>query len=103
MMNDWIKNLKPGDEVIYSCSGDKSIEVVQKITPTGIVKTNMRSYNQYGSARGDYPGCIIECTPERKRKIVEESFVSQVICQLRRISSLSYDKAVAIKNILDQE
>lgn len=102
MMNDWIKNLKPGDEVIY-CNGRKTVEVVQKVTPTGIVRTGRYSFNPNGYARGDFSGFIIECTPERKREIVEESFVRQVVRQLRSISSLSYNKAVAIKNILDQE
>lgn len=43
-MSDWLKNLKSGDKVFVSGNYGKSLEIVQKITPTGRIVVNNIQY-----------------------------------------------------------
>lgn len=53
---EWLKELKQGDKVVYN-AGHRNIDyimvTVEKITPTGIIKTSDgRSWNTNGRERG---------------------------------------------------
>ena len=104
MENDWLARLKAGDEVIYSHYGEYKVSVVEKITPTGLIRVQNRLFNKDGSARGEmFGGHLIECTAERKENIQKEEFVRLVWKEMRNLKRLSYKQAVEIKKILDSE
>jgi len=59
MNNEWLKELKVGDEVVYDDGGHYSkrynVITVNKITPTGIIKTSDgKSWSNEGGERGSY-------------------------------------------------
>jgi len=60
MSNEWLKTLKVGDTAVYddgySRTKHYNLVTVEKITPTGIIKTNDgKSWNTEGKERGATP------------------------------------------------
>ena len=77
-MSNWVKSLKPGDEVIFYGFMDRPEKVltVSKVTPSGIVRTNGGSFKQasYGSSVFRYGGgfgSILPYTEETAKKARE--------------------------------
>lgn len=84
---EWLDNLKEGDEVaiaIWSYSTTNySLSTVEKITPTGIIKTRQYTFNQKGIERGGNSTWggkkqLVEVTKEIKDKIETEKILRQI-------------------------
>lgn len=102
-MNDWISNLKPGDEVfVRSPYGDKYLRTVEKITPTGLIKVGGCLYTKEGRQRGEtFAHGLSECTPEKKEEFMRDIFVSGVTRAIRNVKSITYEQAVEINKVLN--
>ena len=102
-MNDWISNLKPGDEVfIRSPYGDKYLRTVEKITPTGLIKVGGCLYTKEGRQRGEaFAHGLVECTPEKKEEFMREVFTHKVLRGLRNVPNITYEQAVEINKVLN--
>lgn len=102
-MNDWISNLKPGDEVfVRSPYGDKYLRTVEKITPTGLIKVGGCLYTQEGRQRGEtFAHRLAECTPGKKEEFMREVFTSKVLRGLRNVPNITYKQAIEINKVLN--
>lgn len=107
---DWLKLLKAGDKVILHKHGF-SYELyedctVSKITPKGFIKVDVFLFEpQNGFCRGNYGVNILdpsdEDTIKRIKRYKLNEFIKNVIYKMKNVSSLSYEKAVAINEILE--
>lgn len=85
---DWLKNLKPGDEIVVDQSNNwdrhkYKIEKVEKITPTGRIKLSDGSqYDPSGKRIGSYDRPLKQITPE----------ILDIIERRKLISQLEFDK-----------
>jgi hypothetical protein len=99
-------NVKVGDQVIiYGSYRNKSLGTVEKITPTGLIKVNGTLYNQDGYIRGGgawNTGSISEATPELIKEVNENNTISLALSKMRKCSSLTYEKALKIIEILKE-
>lgn len=125
-MQEWALSLKPGDTVIWQGGGfhgEVSVLTVQKVTPSGIVRTDKGDFKQNSylddiAGRGSIWGAIVPATPELlarakagDEKRAEEKRVRAVIAQARdKIYDLSYgrieltyDLAVKLLELLGDE
>lgn len=104
-------NLKVGDKVVY-CTygpwGDESIEIVEKITPTGRIRLKGidAQFNKNGRKMGDTSlgsgGCLKILTPELEKKITEKRTIRKCYQKLKLLERLDYDTAVKILAALDE-
>ena len=106
MANEWIAELKPGDEILVSSPyQNKRIATVEKITPTGLIKVENMYFNRDGSQRGGdvFGGCrISECSPAKKKELMQERVIVNTVKILRTLTkdSINYEQAVAIMEIV---
>lgn len=101
-MND----LKAGDKVIL-CSRwyGESIETVEAITKTGLIKVCGSLYYPDGRKRGgdSYSSVKIRKYNEEEGKAIEQNnYVKKVLFKLHNLKSLDYEKAVKIMEILEK-
>lgn len=95
-----------GEKVIYHAGrSSETVEKVEKVTPAGRYRVKGTLFNNDGYERtseiswnGRY--YIEKATDERIKAVEEDQFVRRVLRKLKDISSLSYDQAVQINNIL---
>lgn len=86
----WAKSLKPGDVVIWSDFGQYRTLTVQKVTTTGIVKTNGDMSFAQTSRRDDLSGCgktsgiIIPATAELLTEVEKEQKERENLNRIRR-------------------
>ena len=120
----WISELKPGDSVVLNgSSGPSDILRVEKVTPTGIVRTNRGSYKLskwservviYGEGWGHISPVTEELRQEVTKKIEKEQenrrrteVIRTVRSQLRSLLSgntvLTYELAARLQEVLNNE
>lgn len=86
----WAKSLKPGDVVIWSDCGQYRKLTVQKVTTTGIVKTNgymsfaQTSWRDDLSGRGKTSGKIIPATDELLAEVEKQQKERENLNRIRR-------------------
>lgn len=107
----WEKSLKPGDIVIHKDWNECYTLTVEKVTPTGIIKTNggmsfaQTSFSDRLLGRGRTGGEIVPATEEllaeaEKQRLVREETrrkaetVQKAWYKMRIISGITYDFAV---------
>lgn len=97
-----LKNVKEKEHVIVSDRhmGDH-IALVEKITPTGLIKVHGVLYNASGSPRGSDWGTshLEEATPAKMEKIRQEEKIR--LCKIQfKHREINYEQAIAILDIL---
>ena len=103
MNNSWLKELKVGEKVFVSnMFGDKTLETVQRITPTGRVVVNgiqyingMHSFDNWRAAT------LEEATDEKIEKYKIKNFIQRVFKELREKKYMTYEQAKKINEILE--
>ena len=104
MDNEWLKNLKVGDEVFVVGRWGKSLSKVQRITPTGRIVVNNIQYNATGKARtGDIWATLNleRVTEESVARYKKAKFVSAVRAAVAaNLTGMSYNAAKQINEIL---
>ena len=99
-------NVKVGDKVEMIYGGERfgTIVTVEKVTPTGLIKTSGYTFNPDGSQRGNgdrwYRRRIYEITPERMEEIREHRYINRTIMMCRNVGDLTYQQAVIIRKAL---
>jgi ABC-type enterochelin transport system substrate-binding protein len=99
-------NVKAGDTVIVSGRWRKSIETVEKITPTGLIKVGSSLYHPDGTERaGDKwdRNQLLEATPERIQEVRNNELVQLALHEMRQPRTLTVDQARQILEILKRE
>ena len=103
---EWLKQLKPGDEVVYYYSRgfgySENIRKVDKITPKGFIKVGEVLFNpDTGYARGDYGCSIYKPTEEIKKRIYETAVIKKARLLLGTLKNadMTYERAVEIIKI----
>lgn len=103
---EWLKQLKPGDEVVYYYSRgfgySENIRKVDKITPKGFIKVGEVLFNpDTGYARGDYSCSIYKPTEEIKKRIYETAVIKKARLLLGTLKNadMTYERAVEIIKI----
>ncbi len=105
---EWIKTLKPGDEVIcktWRRAFHSAVTKVEKITPAGFVKVDGNLYEPKTGKRRGGGGEIIKATKEARFEIHKAA----TILKAKRILSeaankdLTYERALAIIKIFTEE
>lgn len=104
---EWLKQLKPGDEVVCCYNRhfggiSENIRKVDKITPKGFIKVGDVLFNpDTGYARGDYCCSIYKPTEEIKARIYEIMVIKKARLLLGALKNtdMTYDKAVEIIKI----
>ncbi len=81
-LKEWLKQLKPGDEVVYSYNrgfgSSENIRKVDKITPKGFIKVgDVLFYPDTGYSRGDYGCSIYKPTEAIKKRIYETAIIKK--------------------------
>lgn len=106
----WAKSLKPGDVVIHKGWNECYTLTVEKVTPTGIIKTNggmsfaQTSFSDRLLGRGRTGGEIVPATEEllaeaEKQRLVREEnrrkaeTLQKAWYKMRYISSITYEFA----------
>lgn len=106
----WAKSLKPGDVVIHKGWNECYVLTVEKVTPTGIIKTNggmsfaQTSFSDRLLGRGRTGGEIVSAAEEllaeaEKQRLVREEnrhkaeTVQKAWYKMRIISGITYDFA----------
>ena len=122
---EWVKTLKPGDEVAVMNYDFVKIGVVERVTPSGIVRTKKHGsykksrYSDHIASYGDRSFSSIKpLTPELReraeenmRKIAQEQLVKSTISKAYNIAydivyrriSLSYDMAKKVIELLGEK
>ena len=89
--NDWIKNLKPGDQVVVN---GKYLKLVERVTPSGRVVVGGDTFNPDGWKRGDKDAWnhtyISEATPEAVQRIKDTETVGEAMHLADRVSRMNY-------------
>ena len=104
---EWLKQLKPGDEVVFCysrCFGGnfENIRKVDKITPKGFIKVGDILFNpNTGYARGDYSCLIYKPTEEIKERIYETAVIkdARLLLSALKNADMTYERAVEIIKI----
>lgn len=91
MSNEWLSNLKPGDQVIVEERSNISIRKVERLTKTQIVLEGTTTKFRRDSGRqvsGDtwHMQYLYEATPERVAEIRESNKRKRLISQLKDIN-----------------
>lgn len=98
-------NLKVGDKVLMRNTWCTGIGVVDKITPTGIIKVGSYSFRPDGRERGGdsyRPWYIEPLTPELEVEFYKKRFISEVANRASDYDfrNMSYDIAKALNELL---
>lgn len=98
-------NLKVGDKVLMINTWRTDIGVVDKITPTGIIKVGGYSFRPDGRERGGdsyYPWHIEPLSPEKEVEFYRKRFISNVAYRASDYDfrHMSYDTAKALNELL---
>lgn len=106
MDNDWLRNLKTGDKVIYHSNpwnrNTVIIAAVEKITPKGFIKVRGSLFNpQNGYVRGDSHCWIEEATGERIMEIEQKRMIMYVLNRVWNLKDITYEQAVELNNLLN--
>lgn len=103
-MNDnWLKELKAGDRVfVRNTYGNKSLETVQRVTPTGRVVVNNTQYTA-GVHRADtwHVSRLEEASLSKIWEYKTQCFAMQVFNTLKLKKSITYEQAKKINEILE--
>lgn len=107
-MNEWIKDLKPGDKVIVSSRYSESIKTVDRVTPSGRIVIGAITFNNDGGERGRdiwIAKMLREATESELRRVHEKNTIQKAANIMRTASNktITYDQAVAIIKILEGE
>lgn len=106
---EWLKQLKPGDDVVVSCwqyGTTYRKEKVEKVTPTGFIKVDGVLYKpQDGMSRSGYSQLHDpndESTKNILKKYEEKTFVRGTMNKIRNTNynDVTYEQAVAIRKIM---
>jgi len=83
MNEDWVSDLKPGDNVVVCSGGWRSymrVETVTRTTPKQIIIKSNRYWKQNGREVGNHYGSRLEqATPELIQEIKEKIYRSKLI------------------------
>lgn len=106
----WLKNLKAGDTVIvhswtWSYSSYR-VSKVEKVTPKGFIKVDgFLYYPEDGRIRGDSGSVLMnpsdESTQTAYKQYCKDVFVKKILYKMRAVTSITYEQACKIKEILD--
>ena len=101
-MNDnWLKELKAGDKVFVCSNGGRSLETVQRITPTGRVVVNNTQYTNGSNTSNMWNILRLEeATEEKIQKYKNACFVRRVFEAMRVKKCMTYSQAKQINEIL---
>ena len=112
---DWIKNLKPGDEVAILLGGygtQYRIAKVKTITPTGIIKTTHRlnstdvtlQFSPEGWEKGGrtHRDSLFEDIEKAKNHILHKKLYNRVTAREKFLEHASPDQLSRINAILDE-
>lgn len=102
-MNDnWLKELKAGDRVFVRGNFRYSLEVVQRITPTGRVVVNGIQYIN-GVNRLDALTILRleEADPSKIWEYTTQRFAMRVFKELKEKKTITYEQAKRINQILN--
>lgn len=101
-MTNWIEELKAGDKVFVNGRSGRSLETVQKITPTGRVVVNNIQFIG-GTNKSNMWDIIVleEATEEKIKEYKIREFIQRVFNELRQKKSITYAQAKKINEILD--
>lgn len=103
-MNDWIKNLKVGDKVIFSRRFFESVEKVEKITPAGNIKVRNCLFNPNGTERGGdiwNKAYLYEATPDLIERIIQKNTIKKAKCLMKATTNITLEQAKGIIVLLD--
>jgi hypothetical protein len=107
MNSDWIKNLKAGDTIIISRANyGKTVQTVEKITPSGLIKVAGKYYDQHGFLRTTDKwarGHLEEATNTALEEIEKKATIAKAVWLMRNVTGISHAKAVKIIEILEGE
>ena len=94
-----------GDKVIVQSEWNRrKVSRVEKITPSGAIRVDGVLFNEYGEEKGRYgTSRIYEATEARLEIVKKEQFTKSVLKRMNNQSSLNYNMAVAINNILENK
>lgn len=109
-MNDFVKNLKPGDDVIiesWSWVGSDYFETkVIRVTPKGFVNVDGLLFKPDGYCRGGGQQLLdpkdLE-VQERVKEYKRKKFVNSILRKMCGCRKLSYEQAVKISEILQED
>lgn len=103
MKNSWLKELKAGEKVFVSnMFGNKTLETVQRITPTGRVVVNGIQYiNGMHSFDNWRAYTLEEATDEKIEEYKIKNFIQRVCSELREKKYMTYEQAKKINEILE--
>ena len=98
-------NLKVDDKVLMRNTWHAEIGVVDKITPTGLIKVDGYTFRPDGHERGGdsyYPWYIEPLTPELEVEFYKKRFISKVANRASdyNFRNMSYDIAKALNELL---
>lgn len=104
MNNNEFKNLKVGDKVFVYYTGHTAIKVVEKITPTGLIKVDGILFNTNGRVRGGDTYCrtyIEIATPEKIEEFKQRIYIKKVMNNLKnlKIEDVTFEQAEEINKI----
>ena len=102
-------NVKVGDKVLISGPYDKSIGVVDRITPTGIIQVSNSfckfSFRPDGRERGAESYCgrtIQKLTQEMEQRFCQENFIQIVTRKIfDECTPFSYEQAKALNDLFN--
>lgn len=103
MSNNWLKELKAGDRVfVCNTLGNKSLETVQRVTPTGRVVVNNIQYIA-GVHRIDMwrNFRLEEADPSKIWEYKTQRFAMRVFNAMKEKKSITYEQAKEINKILE--
>lgn len=98
-------NLKVGDKVLMRSTWHTMIKVVDKITPTGLIKVGGYTFRPDGCERGGdnwHRWHIEPLTPELEIEFYKKRFISEVANRASDydFSNMSYDIAKVLNELL---
>ena len=100
---EWMKSLKPGDTVIYKDLNRRIISAtVEKVTPSGIVRTNRGSFKEstwswsgniggYGKTVGEIIPLTEELLAEAVRQRAEEAVMQKKRDTIRKAQNIIFE------------
>lgn len=110
---EFINNLKIGDKVVLElwgrwCKSSYTIEKVEKITPSGLVKVNGILFYPDGNARGNYNAKIYDANISENLELVKETenemFIRQTVNKIKKFrwDLISYEEAKELDYLLNK-
>lgn len=89
---EWVASLKPGDAVLYRFYGDEKIIRVKKVTPSGIVRTNIGmsfklSYGCTVIGYGGKLGGIYPLSDDAVKRIEDRETIKKAIIVARSLQN----------------